>query len=161
MMNAADLHGVFVPIRDGDAVGISDELPEWLRETVRDAVMECHGDLMPNDMVYELCGDVWEWLTYHAEYGERPDTDDAAHMCADYFVGGSWSVYSEQHRWLAGDPYAREYCDDWACDTGQTGDIGANLTGGLYLRLRGIADVLGRAMADVLLVDSEPVGGGA
>ena len=159
-MNAAELGRVFVPIRGGDAVGVSDDLPEWVRDTVRDAVMECHGDLLPDDMVYELCADVWAWLAEHVEYADVPDTDDAAHMCADYLVGGSWCFYYDQHRWLLGDPYAREYCDD-SVELLQTDGMAATITGGLYLRFREIAEVLGRVMAELLVVDAERVGGGA
>jgi hypothetical protein len=119
-------------------------------ETLRDAVRECHGDHMPNDTVWELCADVWQWIDEHAHYADVPDSDNAAHMAADYLADGQWCAYFDRRRWFSGDPLAPDACEQWREEYGGVGSVDDMIGGGLYVRLRSIAEILGAAYADVI-----------
>jgi len=119
-------------------------------ETLRDTVRECHGDHMPNDTVWELCADVWGALSDHVDNGSDPTDPECHHDIADDLAGGQWCSYYDRRRWFSGDPLAPDACEEWREDYGGAGSVDDMIGGGLYLRLRGIAETLGAAYADVI-----------
>jgi len=169
----SDLRGVFVvATRDNGAEYryLRDGAPDILRDAVRDA----HGDHLPNDLVWELCGQVWDWITEHCDYLADDDPagvvdllrDDCAFMCADYLAESSnWIWYSEQARWFGGDPDSRDWCETYrrdylggcTCEARGRGDVWEDsgavdslIRGGLFVRLRAIASELCDVLAGLI-----------
>ena len=76
--------------------------PEWMN----DAVQEAHGDLMPNDVSFDMVANAAGWI---AGIDDRQDRYDACHEYASSCV----SVYhSDRIAWLASHAHRIEYCDE-------------------------------------------------
>lgn len=165
-MRAADLRDVFTDDTPRGVWVVSDQIPADVADTVRDAVRGIHNGYGPNDVVYELCADVWAWLVDHAGSDGPPtddddDTgraDDVAHMCADSLLGGSWCGYYDRRRWFAEYPGAADWVGDAVDNLGRGDSADDDIGAGLYWYARHIASDLWDVLAG-LLVDSEPVGG--
>jgi hypothetical protein len=161
----SDLRGVFVvAARENGAEYryLRDGAPDIIRDAVRDA----HGDHLPNDLVWELCGQVWDWIVEHCDYLVDDDPagvvgalrgDTCAFMCADYLAESSnWIWYSEQARWFGGDPDARDWCETYRRDYlggeafGEAGAVDSLIRGGLFVRLRAIASELSDVLAGLI-----------
>lgn len=141
---------------------VRDGAPDIIRDAVRDA----HGEHLPSSMVYELCAQVWYWIVEHCDYLADDDPagvvgvlrgDTCAFMCADYLAESSnWVWYSEQTRWFAGDPDARDWCETYRRDYlggeafGDAGAVDSLIRGGLFVRLRAIASELSDVLAGLI-----------
>jgi hypothetical protein len=150
---------------------VRDGAPDIIRDAVRDA----HGEHLPNNMVFELCAQVWDWIVEHCDYLAQDDpagvvgalrSDTCAFMCADYLAESSdWCWYSEQARWFAGDPDARDWCETYrrdylggcTCEVRGRGDVWEDsgavdslIRGGLFVRLRAIASELSDVLAGLI-----------
>jgi hypothetical protein len=83
-----------------------DNVPEW----VHDAVMEAHGDELPNDWRYETCETIFG--AFEDDYDS--DDEDARYDLAQSLV----DIYNaDLFRWLAGHSTRYAYCDE-ALDDG-------------------------------------------
>jgi hypothetical protein len=105
-MTVSDLARVllryFVPIRDGAAIGLCDDAPQWAVDVVREA----HGDMMPDDWRYHVIRAACEYLT--------DDRDDDGE-----FADGQVDVYtSDRTAWLASSLDRVAYVVDAAADYG-------------------------------------------
>lgn len=119
--------------------------PKWMT----DAIHKAHGDIMPNDWIYEQCSRVADRM---AEY--RPETwDDSMSEWADSLV----DVYNgARARWLASNLAFGEMVDEAVeamghSDQGIYGDIGI----GQYVMIERIASALIQAVRDQLECESD------
>ncbi len=137
-MTVSDLARVlfryFVPIRDGAAIGLCDNAPQWAVDVVRKA----HGDMMPDDWRYHVIRAACEYLS--------EDRDDD-HEFAD----GQVDVYtSDRTAWLASSLDRVAYVVDAAADYGARPDPIDAIAQGQYAEAEEILDLVRSALGDVV-----------
>jgi hypothetical protein len=138
-MTVSDLARVlsryFVPIRDGQTIGLRDDAPQWAIDVVRKA----HGDMMPDDWRYHVIRAACEYLT--------EDRDDDDHEFAD----GQVDVYtSDRTAWLASSLDRVAYVVDAAADFGAKADPIDAIAQGQYAEASEILSLTRSALGDVV-----------
>ncbi len=109
---ASEAHGWFTTTTRADETidVLRDGAPEWITDAVRDA----HAGMFPDDRIYTLCRDAFDFI---ADGG-----DDASD-----FADGAVDVYtSDRVRWLASHLGRVSLCDEAASDFA-IGDGGAGI----------------------------------
>lgn len=119
----------FYKLRDGS--------PQWMT----DAVHAAHGDIMPDDWIFDQCDSIARSLT---EY-EPERWEDAAHDIADGLV----DVYNnDRARWLASHLAFGEMCDEATDELGQASGIYETIGRGQYYMLLRMVDAIVNALTD-------------
>lgn len=134
---------------DGERfVRLMDGAPEELSDAVRDA----HGELLPNDSVYELCRAVWGWLVTFADECDGDLTrNDLPYECADDLLDGEYLYNTDRADWFHSDPLSWDFCDEWLeMDPGDETTTAGIIAGGLWLRLRFVCECLGPVARDLV-----------
>ena len=113
---------------------LRDEAPDWASSLVQ----TIHGGMFPDDWLYQAAYVCAQHIADTGDYEYSPEAD----------------VYTRDLiRWLADDPEAQEYCDQYLSEymadrSAYGGSLFEILQGGQYERLRAITQQIGEALED-------------
>lgn len=118
----------------------TDDAPEWVRDAVRDA----HGEVLPDDRIFDLAHDACEWIF-------RGDTienmfDEVRH----YFADGAIDAYNaDRLAWVASSNYRAALVDEVHDDYGaERGDLMDQIAAGQYEEAARIFDYMATAIEE-------------
>lgn len=90
---------------------LRDDAPEWMRE----AAMDAHRDMIPNDWSYRLIYRMADYIASSLEDDGSSCIDRIIAEAADYAIP---DYNSERLDWLCSNPSRVELLDDFLCDFG-------------------------------------------
>jgi len=130
----ATLGNYFTRKNPRKVVALKAHAPQWLR----DAIREAHGDMLPNDWVYEACRDA----SLAIDDGALTDSD-SVHQYADGAVDIYTRDLAEWYRDMChSDIYANAECEADDCGSSDNGNVDARLRVIQYFAIARIAQTV-------------------